>query len=107
MYFGHPAAKWADASADCASTGAYLVVPSDDNENNWIQGSEINVNADAWLGASQTGTVWSWADQSPYIYSNWNSTPTTNNECAVIRSNGNWDPVACTEMHAYVCECPP
>jgi len=108
MYFVHGTpAKWVDASADCASTGAYLVVPSDDKENSWIQGGEIHVNADGWLGASQTGTAWSWADQSPYGYTNWNMPPTTTSDCGVIRTNGKWDPIDCTEMHAYVCECPP
>jgi Lectin C-type domain len=108
MYFIHATpATWAAAKADCASTGAYLVVPSDDKENSWIQGSEIHVNADAWLGASQTGSVWSWTDQSPYIYSNWNSPPATMDECGVIRSNGKWDPNDCGGSFAYVCECPP
>ena len=83
-------------------------MPSDDKENGWIQGTEIHVQADAWLGASQTDTVWSWADQSPYAYQNWTTNPPSGtNQCALVHTNDKWDPAACGTTHPFVCECPP
>ena len=110
MYFVHTTATtWVDARDQCASIGAYLMVPSDDEENGYIQnGGDLNTSGDAWVGASQTGAAWTWVDQSPYAYQRWNTNPpATTNECAVVRSNSKWDPDDCAATHRFVCECPP
>ena len=85
------------------------MVPSDDSENGIIEnGGELNLSGDAWIGAYQTGTTWTWIDQSPFVYNNWNGgAPSTNSACAKVKSNSDWDTDPCTTVHPYVCECSP
>jgi Lectin C-type domain len=102
------AATWTAARDQCASIGAYLMVPSDNTENNLIENSgQLNLNGDAWIGAAQNGTTWTWVDQSPWVYTNFSSTPNTTNACARVKSNSGWDTDPCTTPHPYVCECSP
>jgi hypothetical protein len=105
--------SWTDAASVCATTGAYLVVPSDDDENNFVKGL---YTVDGWIGLSDQAVegTFVWIDGAPQDYLNWASgSPMTGvtgdaADCvAASRSNGQWTDSACALTKASVCECDP
>jgi hypothetical protein len=114
-YFVHTAqhVSWAEAKADCESTGAYLMVVGDLYENFFLDNTTGLPMLDLWLGASRpnSGDPWSWVDGAPFVFTNWaNNYPTGDPDanCIVTASaNEKWQNARCNDAHAYVCECDP
>ena len=115
-YFVHTtAASWDAARMDCASTGAYLIAPSDDTENQLVEHTDkLNLGTDGWIGLSQDvqlPTQWDWINGAPYTYSNWitgGAHVGPGQACVVVhKSDDKWENLACDSMHPYVCECDP
>ncbi len=109
------AVTWTAARDDCASIGAYLMVPSDDTENALVEhGDKLNLGADGWLGLARDPAVaeqWDWVNGAPYVYTRWStSEPHLGNglACVIVhQTDDQWQNVACATPHPYVCECDP
>jgi hypothetical protein len=111
IYFVHTgSASWIAAQDDCAAMGAYLMVPSDDTENNVVNGSgPLHVTFQAWIGLSRIGNTYTPVNGAPPGYTHWKPQAPYSGEdrCVVMNVSGQWENVACTAAHPYVCECDP
>jgi hypothetical protein len=107
------AVSWTAARDDCASIGAYLMVPTDDTENALVEHS-LNLGVDGWIGLAADAVVanqWDWINGAPYVYTKWAGGAPQNGAgraCVVVhKSDDLWENLACATPHPYVCECDP
>jgi hypothetical protein len=105
-------ASWTDAELDCASTGAYLFVPSDDNEDDIVQdGSKLALDGvEIWIGLDANPPPYHWINSATNPYTKWDSgepSGDSSKTCVALKNNGEWENRACSDSEAYVCECDP
>jgi Lectin C-type domain len=111
-YFIHEgvgsAKNWADAEADCETTGAHLAVFADNEEDDPIDKEFIG---ESWIGLSDTATegLFKWVDGTPLGFIHWNGTSphgaSTVRSC--VRVDVDWEDQDCTLLKEYACECEP
>ena len=103
---------WDDAEADCQSSGAYLMVPSDLRENSRING-QLGVGTRVWVGLRRAagGSAFSPVDGEPAGFTHFGSgglSTGSGRDCVVVvNPAGNWENHTCTDGNDYVCECDP
>ncbi len=98
-----------DAAIDrCAADGAHLAVVDDLVENTYL--SDLLAN-DAWIGfddLTEEG-AYKWITGAPGYDGFRNPEPNndSNEDCAVLRTNGNWHDFGCEAGLHAICECDP
>ncbi|MCB9593299.1 MAG: C-type lectin domain-containing protein [Sandaracinaceae bacterium] len=97
------AAMTADA---CASRGYTPVSIADAAEDAFVHAQTSGVG-EPWLGLHREGVDFVWVDGTPSGYDNWQTGPSSGQDCAVMRGNGRWRSEDCAAEHAYVCELAP
>mmetsp|Transcript_18439 Transcript_18439/g.50886 ORF Transcript_18439/g.50886 Transcript_18439/m.50886 type:complete len:1038 (+) Transcript_18439:1-3114(+) len=106
------ALNWADSSSACSALtvdgGGYkLASVATANEFSAISALLNSASSDAWIGLQSVSGSWTWADGSPYSYTQWASgNPASNQFCAVAsKSNsGSWVSATCSSTTSfYVC----
>lgn len=104
---------WPEAVAECSAIGAYLAVPSDDDENSAIDTSFI---ADSWIGFADRNPVdgiFEWINGATPGYTRFGPAQPTHlsgEDCVAISiavPSGSWDDTACSILRDYACECDP
>lgn len=107
---------WTAAKADCEAMGGRLGVPTSSTVNTALK--NINGNAASFIGVYQTNyqsspsANWVNIEGVSQSYFNWGSGEpndqqgTENNEenCGVLRADGMWNDLGCTNTRQYFCE---
>lgn len=108
-YFIHTTPlSWAAAKADCETTGAHLVVFSDNDEDDIV---DKDFTSDSWIGLSDLGTegTFTWVNGTSLGFTHWDAVsphaaaPTRN----CVRINLEWNDTDCALTRPYACECEP
>ncbi len=108
-------AHWQEAEADCETSGAYLIVPSDLDENNRIDG-ELGVTTRVWIGLRRSSTAdFAPVDGEPVGLVNFDGNGSgkpmggSGTDCiVVVNPGGKWENHTCEiDSNQYVCECDP
>ena len=107
---------WDAAEADCQAAGAYLMVPSDLDENNRING-QLEIGTKVWIGMRRTSAAdFAPVDGEPTSLVNFDGSGSgspmgsaaSDKSCVVVANpNGNWENHKCSDGNPYVCECDP
>ena len=99
-----------NAKSDCANIGATVAVPTNSDENSFINGL---FSGDKWIGISDTQKEGTWVsdiDGEPLSYTNWDTGGNEPNDSgngedyAHIRSDGLWNDISGTSKYPYVCQ---
>ena len=102
-----PAAKWSDGRDVCHAYSATMYAIEDQLDNDWLT-HMIGLNQSYWIGLndrSDEGTF-VWSNGSGASYRNWATDEPNDNgneDCAEIRTNGEWNDESCTTKRGYIC----
>jgi hypothetical protein len=105
---------WAVARTACETSGGYLVVIADTNENSIVRGL-IPSTTRFWLGMSDLDVenTWLWLDNTavPRAVEYWDggqpndSQVNGGEDCGEMSNAGTWNDDNCATLQPYVCEC--
>lgn len=99
-----------DAEADCQAWGGapglgHLVSIEDAAESAFVDGL---VDVNAWIGADDFDGVWTWIDDTPYAFQNWQAGEPNHpgtEHCMFMDVEAKWHDHDCGDVRpAYVCE---
>jgi cysteine-rich repeat protein len=97
-----------DAEAHCVSLGGHLASPSDEAEDAAIVA--LGIAQSAFIGATDAASEgrWSYVDGTPFVYHPWSRNEPNDSsrreDCAEVRSSGEFNDVTCGDLRAHVCE---
>ncbi|MCM1364298.1 MAG: C-type lectin domain-containing protein [Faecalibacterium sp.] len=65
--------NWSEANSKCKSLGGHLVTITSSAEQNFVSGLTTSMErAVVWIGATKSGSTWTWITGEPWGYENWN-----------------------------------
>ncbi|KAH7721234.1 Protein CLEC-53 [Aphelenchoides avenae] len=108
------ASKVALAEGRCKAESGHLATVGSALTNSFLARVTGNVApaTQYWLGGAwnaQTAGAWSWADGSPWSYTNWDTRqPIKGPVCLAVNvSTGKWTSEDCSRSKSYICQIPP
>ncbi|XP_043550614.1 CD209 antigen-like protein C [Chiloscyllium plagiosum] len=110
-YFSSESKNWTEAQRSCASLDANLVVIN----RRWKQAfvKKWLQNKDHWIGLTDSDSEgdWRWVDGTNYtssvmFWSEGEPNNASDEDCAEIYSNGEWNDLSCNVSQHWICEKP-
>ena len=113
------AVTWTEAKNQCAVRGSYLATITSQEENDFISSQFGGADIFLWLGGTNAGHegTWSWINNEPWVYSNWNAGEPNNyqgaNENSLMMygtmygypiNSGTWNDSRSDQPYWFVCE---
>ena len=109
-YLRCPNAQWANAAALCRLWGSDLPSFSSEEEMDAFMPVRDVAGGKTWLGAKKVSNVWTWSDGTAWTYDNWQDgedfSENSEDECAIVRGNGQWEVVPCDGNRVVLCPFP-
>ncbi|XP_013397759.1 uncharacterized protein LOC106164412 [Lingula anatina] len=104
---------WDQANAECKNRQGTLTSITSIFEQGFIysyKNSIVKYSRPLWLGlhVGRLDHRYSWADQRPVLYTNWDtnepSEKTPTEGCVMFNNSGKWSDVACNQQLSFVCK---
>ncbi|PKN43759.1 MAG: hypothetical protein CVU63_12180 [Deltaproteobacteria bacterium HGW-Deltaproteobacteria-20] len=101
---GAGANDWSSQGDACASSGAYLVTITSQDEQSFV--APLVEDQDRWIGYQRTGAEFEWVTGEPTDFENWGQGEPNESDdaCARIRPNGTWADRGCSSNYGAICE---
>jgi hypothetical protein len=101
---GAGANDWSSQGDACASSGAYLVTITSQDEQSFV--APLVEDLDRWIGYQRTDAEFAWVTGEPTDFENWGQgEPNESGDaCARIRPNGTWADRGCSSKYGAICE---
>jgi len=106
---------WSSAEQQCRQLGGHLTSVKIAFENtalrSYLMNAGVTSSMDIWMGGMFDGSMWTWADGSPFTYMNWQAGFPSNsnaNRCLAMSSTGNnnWINADCSQSKRFMCKFP-
>ena len=106
---------WDEAKKLCEEQGGYLAVITSQEEQSFIQELIKGKNNEGfWLGAENSGDIWTWINGEEFQYQNWDSGEpngdSSDMKLQIYEEDGKWDDtwsdgdISGIKEHGYICE---
>jgi len=91
--------SFADAEDYCVGKGMHLASIHSDDEND----AALEVCTSCWIGAYRESSSFNWTDGTSWDYTNWASGKPDNDDCARLKTSGQWNDNECTKTKKALC----
>uniref|UniRef100_A0A3B5LWS2 Collectin-12 n=1 Tax=Xiphophorus couchianus TaxID=32473 RepID=A0A3B5LWS2_9TELE len=112
-YFSKDLDSFDDSKANCESQLATLLIISDKEEQEWLEGQIVGKGF-FWIGLTdwEEENVWRWVDGTipaftswkPGQPDNWGHSHESGEDCAGLIHEGLWNDFFCEDLISYICE---
>ena len=98
---------WEDARSRCQGVSGIkgdIATIADQETSEFIK-NNLYLEGDTWFGGIKLDGVWSWADGTPWNYTNWQSTQPDDDDATYLQQDYKWyDYEKTYSSHFYICQ---